>query len=89
MALLTGYTAPSVVHRERLDTVLEVADEAAAVVGRGVRGNYPQLTAGHCDDNARGNAQSAQDQDKSRYTPKTLDWLLGTAQMYSQSFSHW
>ncbi len=89
MALLTGYTAPSVVHRERLDTVLEVADETTAVVGRGVRSNYPQLTAGHCDDNARENAQSAQGQDKLRCTPKTLDWLLAAAQMYSQSFSHW
>ncbi len=89
MALLTGYTAPSVVHRERLDTVLEVADEAAAVVGRGIRSNYPQFTAGYCDDNAHGDAHSTQDQDKLRYTPKTLDWLLGTAQMYSQSFSHW
>ena len=89
MALLTGYTAPSVVHRERLDTVLEVADEAATVVGRDVRRNYPQFTTGHCDDNARGNAQSAQDQDKLRYTPKTLDWLLAAAQMYSQFFSHW
>jgi hypothetical protein len=73
MALLTGYTAPSVVHRERLDTVLEVADEAAAVISGGVRGNYPQLTAGHCDDNAPGNAQTGQDQGKSPYTPSALD----------------
>ena len=89
MAVLTGDTVASVPHRERVGTKRFVADEAAAVVHRDVRGDYPQLTAGHCDDNAHRDAQPTQDQGYPRYTPKALDWLLGAAQMYSQSFSHW
>ncbi len=76
-------------HREWLDVELLVADEATAVVYGGVRGDYPQLTAGHCDDNTRGYAQPGQNQDKSPNAPETLGWLPGIGQMYSQSLSHW